>query len=1145
MPDRLCFASGATATSETWAEKPEGVFPLALPQESLWCVDQFAPGNSAYNLAEAWRLEGDLDLKAFRHSLDQLVRRHETLRTVFRAEGGKPAQVILPAQPFAFQYVDAQAAGGGAMRRSVAGVLTRLEREARRPFDLQNGPLARAVLYRLSEQQHVVLLNVHHIVADEWSLGVLRADLARFYAAAVAGQTPDLPELPIQYADFAVWQREALVGAAFRHEIEYWTRELRGPLPGVSLPTDHPRPEIQSYRGATEFRTFDSALTWGLKDLGRAHGATLFMTLLAAFKALLHRYSRQEEIIVGSPMAGRERSETEGLIGLFVNTHALRTGVGDNPRFVDLLKRVKDVALGAHAHQHVSLQRLVEAVRPERHLNRHPLFNVVFGLQPGSAEPWLLPHLSTSRVEIDNGSAKFDWTLLLSESGQRLRVRSEYNTDLFRSSTVASMVQVFQTLLEAIVADPEKRVSELKLLHEAEQVRLISDLNRTTAPYERDLCVHKLFEKVAAARSQKTALIFQGRPMSYGELSQRAEQLAQKLQALGVGPEITVAVCLERSFELIISLLAILKAGGAYVPLDYNYPDERLSFLIQDSRARALITHAGFVARHVNSLSPGLIVVDAAGAALRETTPSGGATDPAQATPVAAAVTPEHLAYVMYTSGSTGTPKGVAVPHRGIVRLVRNTNYVAVSPADVFLQLAPVSFDASTFEIWGALLNGCTLVVASPGVPSLEQLARTVQGGASPGVSPRVSVLWLTSSLFNQMVDYQLAGLKGVRQLLIGGEALSVKHVLRALAELKDCQLINGYGPTENTTFTCCYRIPPDWQGGVSVPVGTPISNTRVYVLDEHFQPLPTGVPGELYTAGDGLARGYLNRPELTNERFLTGCAAVPEARLYRTGDLVRLLPDGGLEFLRRLDDQVKIHGFRIEPGEVQSALDRHPAVSQAVVAARPGSGVDKQLVAYVVPKPGASIDIDELRLHLESELPAFMLPASYVVLEALPLTPNGKVDRRALPAPQASRPADEAAIPPRTDTERLLATIWEEVLGRNSFGVHHNFFQLGGHSLLATQVISRIARATGVELPLQVIFESPTIAVLAKVVEDARANGTSNSSVIGQRDPRNRAADLLAHLDQLSDTEVAALLQDPEWTPAAEEIHQRKPSHE
>jgi amino acid adenylation domain-containing protein/non-ribosomal peptide synthase protein (TIGR01720 family) len=913
--------------------REEGL-PLSFAQQRLWFLDQMGAG-VAYNIALALRLDGALDVGALQGSLNAIVRRHEALRTTFPAVEGRAVQVVAPSLEVALAEVDLiglSEAERESEARRLAG------EEALRPFDLSGGPLLRAKLLRLGESDQVLLVTIHHIVADGWSMGVLTRELAAHYRAGLEGNAASLRELPVQYADFAHWQREWLRGKELERQLGYWRERLGEDLPRLQLPTDRPRPAVQTYRGANRYVVFPATLAERLTKLCREEGATLFMVLLAGFKALLHRYTGQADLAVGSPIANRNRVETEDLIGFFVNSLVLRTDLSGDPSFRELVRRVKETALGAYDHQDLSFEKLVEELQPERDLSQNPLFQVIFAVQNAPSGPLELPGLTLSRFDRDQVSTRFDLEIHVWEQKGSLAAVFCYNADLFDASTVDRMGRHWLTQLEAAVARPESRLSALPLLGSEERREVLSLARGVRAAYPRDSTVHEEFAVQAARTPEAVAVLFEGEQLSYGELNRRANQLAHHLGRAGVGPGVRVAICVERSLDLVVGLLGILKAGGAYVPLDPEYPQERLAFMLQDARAAVLLTKEPLLESLPSTEARVLCLDRDAGALLKEAVgePRSGATA-------------EDLAYVTYTSGSTGWPKGVEVEHRGVLRLVLGADYAALSSEQTLLQLAPVSFDASTLEIWGALLVGGRCVVYPERVPTARELGDVLSRQG-------VTTLWLTASLFNVVVDEAPEALSPVRQLLIGGEALSVGHVRKAQERLPRTRIINGYGPTESTTFTCCHPIPSPLAEGVrSVPIGRPIANTDVYVLDEGLEPVPVGVPGELFIGGDGLARGYLGRPDLTAEKFVPSpFAGGPGERLYRTGDLVKWLGDGTIEFLGRTDDQVKIRGFRIELGEVQSALSRHPAVREAVVVVREGAAPgDKRLVAYIVPAAG------------------------------------------------------------------------------------------------------------------------------------------------------------------------------------------------
>ncbi len=1040
--------------------------PLSFAQERLWFLDRFEPGGAAYNVPVAVRLGGELDLARFASALTGVARRHEVLRSRFHEVDGRPVQVIDPVPDLPLRYADLSALPADE-REDEAGRL--LAAEARRPFDLAAGPLARALLLRLGTGEHLALLTLHHVVTDGWSMGVLLREVGALY------REEDLPELPVQYADYAVWQRQWLQGPVLEAQVAWWREWLGGAPAALDLPLDRPRPAAPSLRGGRRPVSL-AAETWrDLQALCRACGATLFMALLAGFQALLSRLTGAEDVLVGSPVANRRHSATEGLIGFFVNSLVLRTSLAGDLPFQRIVERAREAALGAYAHQDVPFERLVEALQPERDLARPPFFQVVLALQNAPMPPLELPGLELEPVEAETGTAKFDLTLSLIERGGRgASGWLEYSADLFDAASAERIAAAFERLVTAAAANPRERLSDLAVLSPVERRQVLCEWNDTATPYPREALVHELFEEQAARAPGRPALRFLDETVTYGELEARANRLAHHLQALGVGPEVRVGLCLDRSPNLVATILGILKAGGAYVPLDPAYPRERLEFMLEDSGVAALVTEERLLPSLPPRAAGKVVLVDAE----REVIAGRPESRPL---PALGALASDRLAYVMYTSGSTGRPKGVAVPHRAIIRLVRETGYAWLAADEVFLQLAPISFDASTLEIWGSLLNGARLAMFPPGIPSLEEVGREIERLG-------VTCLWLTAGLFHLMVDGHLASLRGLRHLLAGGDVLSVPHVRRALAGLPGCQLINGYGPTENTTFTCCHTIAAE-SLGESVPLGRPIANTVVYVLDRALQPVPPEVPGELYAGGDGLARGYLNRPALTAERFLPDpFGDRPGGRLYRTGDRVRRRPAGLLEFLGRADSQVKLRGFRVELAEIEAVLCSHPAIAAACVLVREQGG-DKRLAAFAAAGSGAARPSPaDLRTFLEERLPDYMVPAAFVLLDELPLNANGKVDRRAL-ASLGDEPAgrEEAYRAPRTPLEELLAGLWAELLGVERVGVDDDFFTLGGHSLLATQAVSRVRQALGVELPLRSLFAAPTVAALAAELESAR----------------------------------------------------------
>jgi amino acid adenylation domain-containing protein len=901
----------------------------SFAQERLWFFDQLMPGNPFYNIPTAIRLTGPLDVEALQRSLSEVIRRHEALRTTFESIEGRLVTAIIPALTITLPVVDL--AKFPVTEREVH-VQQLASEEALRAFDLTRGPLMRAIVLRLDEEEYILLLTMHHIVSDGWSIGVLVRELAAIYPTFTAGETCPLPELPVQYADFAMWQRQWLQGDVLDTQLSYWKKQLDGAPAVLELPTDRPHPVAPTFQGASQPFALSKTLTEALKGLSQRQGCTLFMTLLAVFKTLLYRYTGRGDIVVGSPIANRNRREIEDLIGFFVNMVVLRTNLEDNPSFLELLSRVRKVSLEAFAHQDLPFEVLVEELHPERDINRNPLIQVVFALQNTPTEALELPGLTLRQLELEKGIVRFDLEFHLWEQSEGLYGLFVYSVDVFEPATIARMAEHFRALLESIVADPTRRLSNLPFLTESERYQMLVKWNDTRTDYPKELCVHQLFEAQVEQMPDAVGVVFEDQHLTYRQLNLRANQLAHHLQGLGVRTETAVSICVERSLEMVIGLLGILKAGGAYVPLDPSYPKERLAFMIEDTQTPVLLIHSKF-RQALPTYRAKVICLDTdwevmAGECEENLVNNANA---------------DNLVYVMYTSGSTGKPKGVSIIHQGVVRLVKENNYANLEE-QIFLQLAPISFDASTLEIWGSLLNGGRLVVMPAPSPSLEELGKALQ-------RYQITTLWLTAGLFHLMVSERIEDLSQIRQLLAGGDVLSVPHVRKVLQELTDCCLINGYGPTENTTFTCCYPMTDPCPIGSCVSIGRPIANTQVYVLDRYLEPVPVRVPGELYTGGAGLARNYFNSPDLTAKKFIPNpFSDEPGARMYKTGDTVRYLPSGEIEFLGRADHQIKMRGFRIELGEIEAVLSQHPAVCNAAVVNWEPKPDDKRLAAYVVP---------------------------------------------------------------------------------------------------------------------------------------------------------------------------------------------------
>ncbi|MBW4635809.1 MAG: amino acid adenylation domain-containing protein [Iphinoe sp. HA4291-MV1] len=1052
----------------------ESDIPLSFAQQRFWLINQLEP-NSAYNEYVAFlRLEGSLNVVALEQSLNEIRRRHEVLRTTFAVVNGQPIQKISSYAPVALSVIDLRKFPHF-QRDAIAQ--QQANEEAQQLFDLVQGSLLRVKLLRLKEEEYIFLVTIHHIIYDGWSHGVFIQELSELYKAFSNSKPSPLPELPIQYADFAQWHREWLQGKILQSQLDYWKQQLSGNLPVLHLPTDRLQPPIQSYRGACHSQVLPKELINALKFLSESEDVTLFMTLLAAFKTLLYRYTGQEDILVGSPIANRNRREISGLIGCFINTLVLRTDLSENPTFSELLGRVRSVALEAFTHQDLPFEKLVEELQPERNLSRSPLFQVMFVFQNAPTSSLELEGLTLSPLPVENKTAKFNLTLSLEQTTQGLMAVWEYNTDLFDASTIERMAGHFQILLESIVTRPQQHISELPLLTVAEQHQLLVEWNDTQVDYDLDQCIHELFEVQSKRTPDVVAVMFENQRLTYRELNERANKIAHYLRTLGVGPDVLVGICVERSLEMVVGLLGILKAGGAYVPLDANYPQERLSYMLWDAAVSVLLTQ-----QHLLESLPlhqaNVVCLDSDWEVI---------STQSQENPVSK-VSANNLAYVIYTSGSTGKPKGIAMRHYSLVSLIvwQIENAIADSKAKT-LQFAPVSFDVSFQEIFSTWCVGSTLVLIS------EEIRQDAYALLRLIVEEEIERLFLPVVALQQLAqvaDSSLYHPTNLREIITAGEQLQITpSVVSFFNKLPACLLQNHYGPSEThvvTSFTL-EGSAKDWQA--IPPIGRPIANTQIYILDDNLQPVPIGVAGELYIGGAGVARGYLNRPDLTLLKFiLDPFSPESQARLYKTGDLARYLPNGNIQFLGRRDRQVKIRGFRIEPGEIETVLSTHPQVQQAVVVIREDKPVNKSLVAYLV-SDRESLSSSQLRDFLKQKLPEYMIPSAFVMLEAMPLTPSGKVDRKALPAPDRELSSEDNFVLPRTPTEEAIAHIFTSVLGLQQISIHDNFFEIGGHSLLATQVISRLRETFKVELPLRRLFELPTVAQLSQTISEFEQN--------------------------------------------------------
>jgi amino acid adenylation domain-containing protein len=1060
--------------------------PTSFNQQRLWFLDQLAPGGTGYNLNYVLRFRGAFDADAVRASLHDIVARHEALRTAIRSVGGTPVQVVEPHVTVevpleSLEQLDAEARATEVMERCRAFV--------REPFDLARAPLLRARIWREEAESHVLCIALHHVVSDGWSLGIFVRELNQGYEAHRRGVAPSIAPPALQYADFARWQREHLSGDELARQLAFWKGWMDGAPALLDLPTDRPRPPVQSDEGGVHAELLGMELTEAVRAFARREGATPFMVMLAAFAAVLRRWTGQDDVVVGTPIAGRSRPELEGVFGYFANTLALRTDVSGDPTFHELVARVRPMLLGAYAHQDLPFERLVDELQIERSLAHNPLFQVVFAHQNLKAEKVKLGESEMEGLDPEVGTTTFDITFQIGEGLDEYAAVVEYRTALFDESTIQRLVTHFRRLLRGAVAEPHRPVLTLPLMGGGEEDDLLALAPGPVVETDPAATLHGLVSARAAAAPDAPALVGEDVTLTYGEMETRANRLAHRLRALGVGPDARVLVSFERAPEMLLAMLAVLKAGGAYVPVDPRYPAERKALLASDSGAVALLAQPEAAASFPPHGLP-VVLVDA---------------DPCPGEPETAPVSlsgPESLAYVIYTSGSTGRPKGVAIPHRAVAAYLAAAGpWLDVRPGDRTLAFASPSFDASVMEMFGTLAWGGEL--------HLVNADRLLPGG------PLESVLRdraITRSFLppSTLAVLREGDLPALRHLVAGGEALSAEAAARWSGRVT---LVNAYGPTETTV--CC-TVSTEERGQRRPSIGRPVANMRAYVLDAFLRPVARGLPGELCVSGVGVARGYLGRPSLTAERFVPDpFSPTPGARMYRTGDRVRWLEDGALDFLGRLDEQVKVRGFRIELGEIEAVLRAHPAVGDAVVVVREDVPGDRRIVAYVAPAGEEAPAPGELRAHALARMPEYMAPSAIVVLPAIPLTAHGKVDRRALPAPAAADgPAAADHVAPRTETERRVAEIWREVLNVPRVGATDSFFALGGHSLLATRIVARVAAELGVDVPIRAVFEDPTVAGMAARCDAASAAPAAQAAArpaIGRVSRQARAMDLSA----------------------------------
>ncbi|MEJ2636856.1 MAG: amino acid adenylation domain-containing protein [Calditrichia bacterium] len=1056
---------GAVNIPELVRVSRENPLPLSFSQQRLWFLDKLKPDNPTYNIPSAIRFKGNLDIPALKKSIENLVRRHEILRTCFGESDGQPVQIISENFKVELSINDLSEIPTAVQEDKAREIA---KKEALKPFDLKNGPLFRVALLRLAAEDHIVLFTMHHTVSDGWSVGVLIHEISVSYDAVLNNSAAELPELKIQYADYAAWQRKLLSGPVYDNQLAYWKNQLDGIPPVLELPFDRPRPSTQSSRGANRSVLLSRELTDKLRELSRRESVTLFMTVLAAFQSLLQRLSGQNDVVVGTPIAGRTHLALENLIGFFVNTLALRANFSESPTFRELLRQVRDVTLGAYRHQDLPFEKLVEELHPVRDMSHQPIFQVMLVFQNLPMQAFGISDLSVEPFLFETGTAAFDLSLIMMETEDGLISNFEYNADLFDESTIERMLEHFELLLQNIVADPDQKVAEIPILTDFEKEKLFVDWNCTETEYPSNRCVHEWFESIAAEQPEAIAAIFQkdeytpAEQVSYGRLNAHANNLAARLVGLGIGPDKLVGICMERSFEMVYAILAVLKAGGAFVPIDPAYPAERIEYMLNDSGTQILLTQSNLVG-HLSASSVQVLCLD------EELDEIQNEEGPNLNIPV----TPDNLAYVIYTSGSTGKPKGTMLRHRGMCNLATaQVQAFGVGPGSRIFQFSSLSFDASVWELAMAFLSGAALCLTSrETVASGHSLAKVMK-------EQKVNVITLPPSVLAVLPEEELPDLK---VLITAGEAVSNELVRKWSAGRK---FFNAYGPTETTVCASMYLCEKEYPKGP--PIGRPISNFKLYILDSHFQQVPIGVAGELCVDGVGLARGYLNRPGLTAEKFIPNIFSREKGtRLYRTGDLARFLPNGNIEFLGRIDTQVKIRGFRIELGEIEAVLNQVHDVRDAAVVSRKDNSGEGRLVAYFVPGDSQEINIAELRKYMRGKLPDYMIPSAFVKLDKIPLTPSGKLDHKSLPLPEFSRQELSAEyVAPRNAVEKKLVEIVSGLLKIDKVGVYDNFFELGGHSLLATQFMSRLRETFGLEIPLRILFEKPVIAEVAAEIE-------------------------------------------------------------
>jgi surfactin family lipopeptide synthetase A len=1036
---------------------------LSSMQQRLWYLDQLEPDTAVYNIPSAFRLSGSLNIDALQKSINEIVNRHDILRTSYLLDDENIVQVVAPSSSVKIPVVNIE---GQNQKRQQLNLEDRLHEEARRPFNLSKGPIFRAVVYRLSGIEHILFFVVHHIAFDGWSFRIFLSELSEVYTASIENRPASLPDLSIQYADFAFWHQQWLQRGAIRKQMDYWLAKLGGELPILNMPADFPRPPHQSLNGSIERMHIEHELIEQLTAVGRLENATLYMVLLAAFTVLLHRYTGQRDLLLGTPIANRNHKQTEGIIGLLANTLVLRTTIEDRPSFQRLLQTVRDACLEAFAHPDAPFERLVEELNPERDLSITPVFQVMFSFQTVEGLPDSMSGIAITPVDVTLSVARTDLSLWITQRKKGLDLGLEYCTHLFRRDTVVRLLANYKILLESIAAIPDVNIDRLQMVSQDEKLMIEREFNATNGKYPEDKCLHEVIESQCNRSPGDRAVIFGETEISYQELDERSNRLAHFLRGEGVGPDVVVGICLERGIEMVIGVLAILKSGGAYLPLDPGYPPARLIYMVEDSKAPVVITQSSL--KHLLPVHEEVktICIDDDKEIIarhRDTMPEN-------------VNRPDNLAYVIYTSGSTGKPKGVQVPHGAVVNfLFSMCREPGMEKKDVLLAVTTLSFDLHVLEIYMPLIVGATVVVADRETASDGNLLLNLLHQS------QATIMQATPSTWRLLLAAGWPGSKDLK-ILCGGESLP-KDLLQELLP-RSHGVWNMYGPTETTVWSSCYHLTNADQ---PILIGRPIANTRIYVLDRLMQHCPIGVPGELYIGGHGVSRGYLNRPELTEKQFIPNPFRSDQgARLYKTGDLARFRPDGNLEYLGRIDTQVKVRGFRIELTEIESVLSGHPSVGKCVVTVHEDSPGDARLFAYIVRKGGTRVDVTSIKSHLRIKLPDYMVPQNFIELEQLPLTPAGKVDRKNLPAIDLSNVAKtKSYVAPRDPLEIQLTELWEKILGTNPISVTDNFFDLGGHSLLGVRLFSGIEKMIGEKLPLALLYHAPTIEQLSKSLKE------------------------------------------------------------